>query len=212
MEDFIVGRYESGLDVDFGSASQTTANATYRNLENKTPIIVEGAIPWNCIDYNKSKANSEAMYSNNGVQSGLITGTQWDTIMKFYIVAGGKTMADIQTDSESFGNYNNTSKSLNRYAWISTNYGASWTAGNFTATSTAQLIRTGASTETKVLNISNMAGNIWEWTNEMFSGDRVGRGGYFYYSSSDRPVAFRGKTGATGAYDDRGFRVTLYVK
>ena len=211
---FYIGRYESGLDVEFGTESQTTANETKRYLSNKIPIIVEGAIPWNYIDYNKSKANSELMYSNTRIQSGLITGTQWDTTMKFSQNFGGKTGTNnnINISSKNWGNYVDTARRLNKYPWLSTDDGGSWTSKNSTTNGTSQLIRTGASTETKVLNISDMAGNLMEWNNETKSGSRVFRGGDFKYKNEAEHAGYRGIASAGYKSGGVGFRVVLYIK
>ena len=212
---FYVGRYEAGLDVDLGSVSQKTANKDNRNKTTKDPIIVEGASPWNYIDYTYSKQNAERMYNSNAVQSGLLTGKQWDTTMKFIQDVGGKngTEDNVNVNSKGWGNYYDSARTLDRYKMYSTDYGASWTLNqNTTSINNSQLLRTGSSTETKVLNISDMAGNLWEWTNEIYnSSDRVYRGGGCNYNASSS-AGFRNYAGTGGTGSIIGFRVVLYVK
>ena len=86
-------------------------------------------------------------------------------------------------------------------------------------------IATGASDYTKVNNIYDMAGNMWEWTTEV--GDHsvtnskpenttgnyaVLRGGGFYDSGSYSPVSYRhGYNDASWFFIDIGFRVVLYI-
>lgn len=224
---FYVGRYEAGLDVDLGSASQKTANPTNRNKNTINPIIVEGASPWNCMDYTYSKQNAERMYSTTAVQSGLLTGKQWDSTMKFIQNVGEKNTENnnVDTNSNGWGNYKDSSRTLDRYKMLSTDYGASWTAQTpasgetypKTTNNTSQLLRTGSSAETKVQNISDMAGNLIEWTYEIYSSEsdsdcRICRGGTFYWNASisagDRRVY--DYTGMPSLSD--GFRVALYVK
>ena len=191
---FYVGRYEAGLDVDLGSVYQK--NTKNRNI-TASPIVVEGAIPWNSLSYGYVKSNSEAMYplTNTKVQSGLLTGKQWDTTMKFIQDVGLKrvTNDNVNTNSNGWGNYNDSVRTLDRYQLISTDLGKSWETQTIssgqtypkTTNNTSQLLRTGSSTETKVLNISDMAGNLYEWTNEKYSdNDHLYRGGYYATAAS----------------------------
>ncbi len=78
---------------------------------------------------------------------------------------------------------------------------------------------TGASENTKMNNIYDMAGNMYEWTTEYGFHEQVGgtkyallRGGGFMDKSA--PVSFRKGDGLASmmASVDRGFRVVLYVK
>ena len=78
---------------------------------------------------------------------------------------------------------------------------------------------TGASDVTKVKNIYDMAGNMWEWTTETGyhnagSGTQyaVLRGGSFHYSGSYSPVSHRNGNGSVGSTNfNIGFRVVLYL-
>ncbi len=83
-------------------------------------------------------------------------------------------------------------------------------------------IATGASDNTKLKNIYDMAGNMYEYTTEYgYRGDTssskkyiVNRGGAFDYSGSGHPVSERNGN-ATNAFAggvNSGFRVVLYVK
>ena len=81
-------------------------------------------------------------------------------------------------------------------------------------------LTTGASNVTKVKNIYDMAGNMWEWTTEVGNHNKtatkyaVRRGGSFWWSGSDSPVSSRnGDYSASSGYDvNIGFRVVLYIK
>ena len=211
---FYIGRYEAGLDVDLGSSAQKMADATNRNKSTIKPIIVEGASPWNYINYTNSKENAERMYSNSAVQSGLLTGTQWDTTMKFIQDIGGKREEEdnVNINSKGWGNYGDSELTLNNYKWASinnSNRGGEWE--KCTTSDLIQLLRTGASNETKVLNISDMAGNLSEWTSEIYSSDYVIRGGDYNFFAS-RSAGNR-RNSVKGELDNKyGFRVMLYVK
>ena len=80
-------------------------------------------------------------------------------------------------------------------------------------------LATGSAEETKVKNIYDMAGNMWEWTTETGKPDggstlrAVLRGGSFFSGGSDLPVSSRnGSISATGYSLNIGFRVVLYIK
>ena len=77
------------------------------------------------------------------------------------------------------------------------------------------MLSTGASDETKKMNIYDFAGNEWEWTLEysnVASDDYCAvRGGSYYNSESNRPASFRYCSKTTFAFFDVGFRVTLYT-
>ena len=83
-------------------------------------------------------------------------------------------------------------------------------------------IATGSSDYTKVNNIYDMAGNMWEWTteergykdvaNSSTGTFAVRRGGSFADSAGDYPVSSRGgNCDASWSYISIGFRVVLYI-
>ena len=81
---FYVARYEAGLN----NCNLTSQSASTNNKTNTTAVSKPGTKIWNYIDYNNANTVAQAMINNSATygttKSGLITGTQWDTIMNWY--------------------------------------------------------------------------------------------------------------------------------
>ena len=106
-------------------------------------------------------------------------------------------------------------------------YGAQWDTGyatdstgkgNYSGTdgaddiaSTSAPAECGARDGFRQKNIYDMAGNVWEWTMEKFSTNRVYRGGDYNYSGSDYPASNRLDLSVDGSSPHCGFRVGLYI-
>jgi len=164
--------------------------ARYEAGKENTTILVSKKLTtiWNNINYINSKIKSEAMYTTAEVKSGLVTGTQWDTILKWFQNKG----VNVSSDSSSWGNYNNSTAPANVAG-----YGIK------------QL--TGYSEYWKVNNIYDIAGNTWEWTNEIYYSVRVGRGGYSGDTSIYYPAGARAGATITNIFTNGSFRVVLYI-
>ena len=115
---FYIGRYEAGtseitLSTGIDFAGQNTASGwqnskfSIRNGLNQTSTgkITQkaGEIPYYHADYETALKLCNDMYQTEYIQSGLVTGTMWDAMMKF--IAGGDDR--IITSLSSWGNYNN---------------------------------------------------------------------------------------------------------
>ncbi|MDD2376529.1 MAG: hypothetical protein PHD15_04365 [Clostridia bacterium] len=148
-----------------------------------TLVSKKNATVWTNINYNNSKTQSEAMYNTAEVKSGLVTGTQWDTAMKWIQNASISI-----TDSTIWGNHLNS---------VVTGHGVKQVAGY--------------SEIWKAKNIYDLAGNTWDWTNEIYSSSRVGRGGNYGNSGSDYSAAYRSSIDPIGTGGNVSFRVVLYI-
>jgi hypothetical protein len=157
------------------------------NVSN-TVVSKKGSTVWVNITYTNAKTTAQAMYTDTKVKSGLVTGTMWDVAMK-WVENSGKSV----TDSRAWGNHNDSISPAN--------------VGN------ATLRKTGYSNNWQAKNIYDLAGNSWEWTNEIYGSYRVNRGGVYGRSGSASPAAFRNTNGTytTTTHADVGFRVALYI-
>ena len=93
---FYIGRYEAGVpenQTTIGGKSSSTSNV------KGVPVSKKDAIVWTYIDYTNAKANAENMISNEYVQTGLLTGTAWDTVCHWI------KSDDELKDSRTYGNY-----------------------------------------------------------------------------------------------------------
>ena len=232
-EGFYVGRYEAGLASNITefttNQKQTGSNQVY-NIDG-VPQSKAGVIPWMFIDWTHSKTNAESMYNNNYVSSGLITGTQWDVILNTMISKSKISTSDL-TDSSAWGNYIDNRISYNgrlaRADYGSTNSSV-WTLKPFEAktigtttndnSNNGELLTTGASVTTEKYHIFDLAGNVWEWTEETSlyatSGQyQVLRGGGLLNDSGTYTACYRNANNNPIKYTNFsvGFRTVLYIK
>ena len=180
--------------------------------ENGKAVSKQGRSVWNYIAWGDSMSEigtvgavyqAQQMYTDKntyGVTSTLIYGVQWDAIMA-WIEPRYKDSSKAEellseknfiADSTGKGNYN---EDANTNSWR------------------GSVVLTGSSSEYKVKNIYDLAGNVSEWTMEScYSVGRVCRGGAYRDPGYLYPISARGyrnPSNAEGIYV--GFRVALYL-
>lgn len=198
---FYIARYESVFDYNNGDvrvSSKPSTNCTqtvdWRNSRNQE---YNGYL-WNFIKYSDVKKYSEEMsqkykYSTT-IATGLVTGTQWDTIMRWLEVSN----IDVH-NSISWGNYNNSTSPAN--------------TGNYEL---GNLKLSGSNENWKAKNIYDLAGNLAEWSNEI----NPLNSNQSYYRSTDYngngiygPASYRALADTDEyCYPNVGFRVVMYLK
>ena len=124
---------------------------------------------------------------NNNVTSSMIWGSQWDATMRWMYNSGNEEKKKYTYDSRGKGNYSSDSP-----------------------------IATGSIEAYAVNNIYDMAGNLWEWTeeiaNDLSNNYYMLRGGSFGVDYASRPACYRISDLALGTYTSFGFRPVLFIK
>ena len=221
---FYVARFEAGLGLAENNV-ETIGNSNKYNSDG-TPLSKAGVVPWNFISWTQAQSNSIRMKANDDyVTSGLITGTQWDVMLnKIYTSDNTKSLISSGTwgnyyDSENFtyyGRYATYNSSTTKLSAFSTSMATGTDNKN-----TYTLLTTGATDRNKGYNIYDVAGNLWEWTEETsFYGGRANsiqyrelRGGSCGINGSLGPACYRAGNYAEGnIFNNVGFRVVLYLK
>ena len=207
---FYVGRYEAGIGTNRTSI-EAQVNGKYP-VPTTAPVTKADAYPYTYVT--RTQAQNLASNVNSGTKtSSLMFGVQWDLVLAFMSKDTAKiTSTDVlTTDSTTIGNYYNSTFQLSqtgKYATMSKwSLSSTW---NPTTTSTTDfvdssrnkiaqssqgngiLVTTGTSEKNKVMNIYDVAGNVWEWTLEKTSYDGnpcARRGGSCGDYGSDDPAA-----------------------
>ena len=227
---FYIGRYEAGSQDESGNPVARTdkANGTSKVVvkRDQYPYIYVG---WGAgmSDYTSDVGDDgkgalylcKHMYDEQdiGATSTLCYGIQWDAMLDFI-----KDDTHNVTNSTSWGNYEDND-------WIITRTTAKWTAtpssdttwtgvtadGKSKTSRESILLTTGANDSFSAKNIYDVAGNVWEWTNEAYSSTvRVNRGSGYLNNGSSYPASYRNynKSYPTNCFITLGFRPALYIK
>ena len=201
---FYIGKYEVGTET-----LRTTKDAPLT-----TPVIKEGAYPYNYVTNKQAQEKSKEL-ATGGKTSSLMFGIQWDLVLKHIENKQGKTQEELKNDSTTWGNYSNATFEITKGKY-STDYGQTFTEVNGTYTrpsSSNVLLTTGTTQRNSVLNIYDLAGNEYEWTLEKSTNTSypsVHRGGDYDNYGSGYPASSR--SSRTSSYSDDGisFRPALW--
>ena len=190
---FYIGRYEAG-------DKESTVAKTLRSSNDvtKTVTIKANQAPYNYVTRKQAVSLAEGFATKQGykAKTKLVSSYAWDTTIAFM----QKVNSDYGSSSEE-GNYIDTTFP---YTDIT---GASKTKAN----DSRVLVPTGQTTP--VCNIYDMGGNVFEWTTESCSlsdGPYAIRGGNYGNNFANLPAGIR-HCDSDFAYDDNGFRLTLFM-
>lgn len=200
---FYIGRYEAG----------TNTLRTSKDAELTTPIIQEGAYPYNYVTNKQAQEKSKEL-ATGGRTSSLMYGIQWDLVLKHIETKQGKTQAELINDSSNWGNYKNASFKIPKGKY-SIDYGQTFrdTPQYSKPSNISTLLTTGAIQRNNVLNIYDLAGNVWEWTLEkskFITDPSMVRGGGFEYEGSRYPVSYRNFYSTSYSNFELAFRPSLW--
>lgn len=192
---FYIGRYETG-----GLNGTAVVRKMDTNIASKT---------WYTM-YKKCKTLSGG---KENVVTSMIWGSLWDETLE-WLFESGATISDgtvltrslIASNSTTWGNYSNST-----FDYIAS---TSETPEATETKATSTRIPAGSSDYTKVNNIYDLAGNVWDWTLEANStyGDRVCRGGYYDFYGYAFPSSNRDFNSPTSRYNYVGCRALLLIK
>ena len=215
---FWIGRYEAGIEGTTTETTNARTSSSGRISIGTSPkaISQKDAIPYNYVYCSEAQALAQEMTPDNNYTSSLMFGIQWDLVCKFLEVKGGLTTANINSNSSTWGIYNDVTRTINSdKAKQSTNYGNTWAAITGMKSTGNVLLTKGASEETNKMNIYDFAGNEWEWTLEQATSNSdypcADRGGSYSDSGAALPVSYRDNIRTTYADSSISFRATLYV-
>ena len=231
---FYVGRYEAGIDTTTGTnrTSNTDKNSDGKyTMPSTVPVTKADAYPYTYVT--RTQAQNLASKVNAGTKtSSLMFGLQWDLVLAFMHNKGNIADSTLKSNSTAIGNYRDSVFQLSQtgqYAVFS-NFSLSSTWNPSTTATTnfvdssrnkiAQssngngiLVTTGTSETNKVMNIYDIAGNVYEWTLELTSSTFTPcalRGGFFCNTGSIFPAADRFNGSTDYSSFDVGFRVSLF--
>ena len=233
---FYVGRYEAGIDTTTGTnrTSNTDKNSDGKyTMPSTTPVTKADAYPYTYVT--RTQAQNLASNVKSGTKtSSLMFGVQWDLVLAFMHNKGNIEDSTLTSNSTTIGNYYNSTFDLNRgkYAQYG-QLGNPWknfdsalgsivvsneTTGKMKKTEQNSykngiLLTTGGTEQSKVMNIYDIAGNVYEWTLEKTPNTYepcVTRGGLFNDTGSYRPAAEHGGSSSGHSFYSIGFRVSIF--
>ena len=227
---FYVGRYEAGIGTNRTSI-EAQVNGKYP-VPTTAPVTKADAYPYTYVT--RTQAQNLASNVNSGTKtSSLMFGVQWDLVLAFMHNKGNIADSTLTSNSTTIGNYRDSVFQLSqtgKYATMSDGWSLSSTWNPSTKSTTdfvdssrnkiaqssdgnAILVTTGTSEKNKVMNIYDVAGNVWEWTLEKtFNANNscANRGGNSSFTGSNYPAAYRNTSGTDRSYFSVGFRVSLF--
>ena len=223
---FWVARYEAGLTEENKRTSHITPTIAPQSKQN--------LIPYNYVTRTEAKKLADMVTYIKGETTytgSLMFGVQWYLVLKF--IETKKTTTDteivpkLNSDSTTIGNYYNSTFTINRGKYAKYNVLSTWY--NYkedldeivsstikiiqSSNSNGILLTTGATETHKLMNIYDIAGNVWEWTLEWSSNNNypaANRGGGYSHSGSKYSAFYRDNNGNSDSYDSLGFRISLY--
>ena len=228
---FYIGRYEAGIGTNRTSI-EAQVNGKYP-VPTTAPVTKADAYPYTYVT--RTQAQNLASNVKSGTKtSSLMFGVQWDLVLAFMHNKGNIEDSTLTSNSTTIGNYYNSTFDLNRGKYAQCGQlGNTWknfdsaldsivvsneTTGKMKKTEQNSyqngiLLTTGGTEQSKVMNIYDIAGNVYEWTLEKTPNTYepcVTRGGLFNDTGSYRPAAEHGGSSSGHSFYSIGFRVSIF--
>ena len=219
---FWVGRYEAGIEDETNIRKEKTDTVTL------TPVTKKNVYPYNYVTRTQAKVLAEQVEAGSYTSS-LMFGVQWDLILKFIekktvakVNEANKENVRIQVlknlneDSTNVGNYYNSLWNItNTKAKFSADSGSSFNiCPQSKKSSSGVLLTTGADIDFSLMNIYDIAGNVWEFTLENTSSNdessAASRGGSYGSNGFYASASYRAYNSIGGTLSSIGFRTSLY--
>ena len=228
---FWVAKYEAGLTEENKRTSSTP-------VPTIAPQSKQNLYPYTWVTRTEAKKLAEMVMYTKGEKTytgSLMFGVQWDLVLKFIetkkIATDAKIVSKLNSDSKDIGNYRDSTFTINRGKYATA---SNWTlrntwnvyntpTSNYVGENVNKLVQssdgngilltTGAVDRNSLMNIYDMAGNVYEWTLEYTSSSIhpcAGRGGSYGYAGSGTPTSYHSYGDTTGSIDYVGFRISLY--
>ena len=230
---FYIGRYEAGIGTNRTSKSATNSDGKYTIEGMPTPVTKADAYPYTYVT--RTQAQNLASNVNSGTKtSSLMFGVQWDLVLAFMHNKGNIADSLLTSNSTTIGNYLDSTFDLNRGKYAQDGQlGNPWknfdsalgsivvsneTTGKMKKTEQSSysdgiLLTTGGTEQSNVMNIYDIAGNVWEWTLEKTSNTSfpcADRGGGYSDAGSFYRAAGRLNSSTGSSFSYSGFRVSLF--
>lgn len=216
---FYIARYEAGIEKSIlqelyclaENDDEITVDERNNTISYK-PVSKENVQIWNFIEYSNAKRVAENMYHNEEVKSGLMTGRQFDTIMRWAV----NNHYNLE-DTTTWGNFLDTYHNNYRYSYASylRKKSQEWKLKGYGNKDKNNIIFTssGGLEIAKMNYIYDIAGNVFEFTTDLYEGEiSLVRGGCAAYSGKkDSPHPVIATSMGDSLHYAIGFRVVLYV-
>ncbi len=221
---FYVGRYETAMSENIPRVSNVDIDDSpdvvninkiepEYNGTSVEPVIQQGKEVWNYVSRDNAAEISRKIVNNENVRSELITGKQWDTMLE-WIITGGTYDNSSNADKyySEIGNFYNSRFTINGLYSIRENNVANWHEGQYTKSINESIyLGTGVHNNSKVNNIYDIYGNVWEFTTETDANGKIIQRGIGANAASNKAAGVHrhGNDDVSGI--EMGFRTVLYI-
>lgn len=211
---FWISRYEIGDST----ATQNNKTRTSNSGTSGVAVSKENQIPYNFVTCSQAQKLASGMSDGTNKTGSLLFGIQWDLTCKFLEEYSELTYADIATDSTNWGNYSESSIKITKGKYNTTpnSSDSKWQDVTVGEKNNTIFLTTGASKDTRKMNIYDFAGNEWKWTLEYANNSGyigaacVYRGTGYYSKKPNNSTSYRYGAVINDKGQAIGFRSTFY--